>query len=184
MRRGFRRGGTLFPVLMLVSVLFFLGAMLPQLLTVAGWAIKNDATREEVLHAAENATAIAEARLKRVVSEAVIDDRPWRVGQFELSPAPDNPDYGARRPADWRVKLLELKLLDKQVDDERERHRFTYRLRTDAWNRSKRQRAALAANGILTVNVELPRSATGLAARTLGEVTFQAMNQELPGAAP
>ena len=185
---GGRAGGALYPVLLLLGVLVFLGAMIPQVLVQASVGIRQDRSRDALVLALESAVAFAEARLKYDMGEAlVLNASPTLPKPFKVTPAPGNPDFGYKKPYDWEAKFLRIKLFDVVAPEKSpiETYVYAYRIQARAWStKDANRKDAVEVNGLMSVRILVDRGKGGLAARSLDGVTFEAMNEQRLTLAP
>lgn len=181
MSRGARAGGALYPVLMLMGVLVFLGAMIPQVLVQASVGIRQDRSRDALTVAMESAIAFAEARLKKDLSdELMLKDKP-DIRPFTIKPSFENPDFGKKRAYDWEARMLRTAVFDV-VSNEKDPVKtfvYSYRIQAKAWStRPDGPNQGAEVNGLISVRILEEKSKGGVATRTLDGVSFETMNEE------
>lgn len=181
MSRGARAGGALYPVLMLMGVLVFLGAMIPQVLVQASVGIRQDRSRDALTVAMESAIAFAEARLKKDLSdELMLKDKP-DIRPFTIKPSFENPDFGKKRAYDWEARMLRTTVFDV-VSNEKDPVKtfvYFYRIQAKAWStRPDGPNQGAEVNGLISVRILEEKSKGGVATRTLDGVSFETMNEE------
>lgn len=181
MSRGARAGGALYPVLMLMGVLVFLGAMIPQVLVQASVGIRQDRGRDALTVAMESAIAFAEARLKKDLSdELMLKDKP-DIRPFTIKPSFENPDFGKKRAYDWEARMLRTTVFDV-VSNEKDPVKtfvYSYRIQAKAWStRPDGPNQGAEVNGLISVRILEEKSKGGVATRTLDGVSFETMNEE------
>ena len=176
-----REGGALYPVLLLMGVLVFLGAMIPQVLVQASVGIRQDRSRESLNTAMESAIAFAEARLKKDLSdELVLKDKP-DVRPFTIKPSFENPDFGKKRAYDWEARLLKTEVFDVVAPEKDPVKTFVYayRIQAKAWStRPDGPNQGSEVNGLISVRILEEKSKGGVATRTLDGVSFETMNED------
>lgn len=176
-----RRGGALYPVLMISIILFMLSAMLPKMLIQSGSALRTDRNRTRTLMTLESGVSMAEARLKREMADdllAGVTSRPPRA--WTAAPSFDNPDFGRRHDSTFRVKVLDTKPYDVvPKGDGVEDHRFSYRLDAKAWER-RGGAMRVSVTGLIVVSVRVDVGRSGIPNRTIVGSAIQSINQELP----
>lgn len=181
MRRGGRAGGALYPVLMLMGVLVFLGAMIPQVLVQASMGIRQDRSRESLVVAMESAIAFAEARLKKDLSDGLLlSDEPG-VKPFTIKPSFTNPDFGKKRDFDWEARLLRTEVFDVASSEKDPLITFvySYRIQAKAWStRDPGLNQGSEVNGLISVRVLRAVSEGGVKTRVLDGVSFETMNED------
>lgn len=173
-----RRGGALFPVLILSLILLMIATLLPQVLVSASNAMKTDVTRDRLLEAAESGVAFTEAQLKRRVGSDLTAGQPTTVKDLLVRPSFDNPDFGKKKPIDFEAKLVMLKKRETNLSLEKEIHRYTYKIQSRAWNTLGRQ-VDLTASGTLTFHIKNNANQGGLMmVKTIEKVTTEAFGRE------
>ena len=181
MRLRGRAGGALYPVLLLMGVLVFLGAMIPQVLVQASMGIRQDRGRESLVVALESAIAFAEARLKKDLSEGLLLSDEPKIVPFTIKPKFDNPDFGRKRAFDWEARLLKTAVFDVVANEKDPVIAFvhSYRIQAKAWStREGGPELGSEVNGLITVRVTKAVSKGGVATRLLEGVSFETMNEE------
>jgi hypothetical protein len=175
-----RTGGALFPVLILVGILFLMSTMLPQLLVQASGAIRIDHKRDTVDQALDSAIAFAEAKLKHDLSTQVATGAAAAGGKTPAPPAGwvvrpsfDNPDFGHKNPYDFEVKCLKTTLWKVEVDGVNEVYRFAYTLDAGAWDDKHTVQKHAEVTGLATVT-----ASPGKGQRNVEDVKLEAMNRE------
>jgi hypothetical protein len=176
---GARRGGSLYPVLMITAILLILSSMLPQVLVGASNAQKNGVARDRLLDAVESGVAFAEARLKQQLSADLMAGSVPKGGSWVIKPSYDNPDFGPKKDATFEVKLVSVKL-DSFVPlgDGKELYRYAYRLHAQGATAKGRQ-MALGVSGMVTLHMTVDVGASGVPLRSVADVQVTAFNQEL-----
>ncbi len=181
MSRGARAGGALYPVLLLMGVLVFLGAMIPQVLVQASVGIKQDRSRDSLTVALESAIAFAEARLKKDLSDELVLKDAARITPFTIKPSFENPDFGKKRAYDWEARLLKTSVFDV-VSNEKDPVKtfvYAYRLQAKAWStRPDGLNQGSEVNGLISVRILDEKSKGGVSIRTLDGVSFETMNED------
>jgi hypothetical protein len=164
-----RRGGALYFVLLLLAVLVFLGAMVPQVLVQASAGIRHDKARDALTVALDSAIAFGEARLKRDVGDALLLGRvPETTPRFTVRPSQENPDHGPKRRLDWEASLVEFGPHDLGGEDA---YTYRYGLQARAWETGAAHRTeGVTVTGLMTI-----QTAAGRAPGALPEVTFEPM---------
>jgi hypothetical protein len=178
-RHGARKGGALYPVLMIAGILLILSNMVPQVLVTASHAMRNDNARERLLNATECGIAVAEAKLKQEVSNGLMAGATPRLDkEWILKPSFENPDFGRHSDYTYEVKLVDFKFRGVGVKDKKEIYEFSYRLYAKG-SSVKGQSLDVAVSGLLRATMSVDTSGSGIAARTLEDVEIHAFNQEL-----
>ena len=181
MRCRARAGGALYPVLMLMGVLVFLGAMIPQVLVQASVGIRQDRSRDSLTVALESAIAFAEARLKKDLSDALVLADEAKVPPFAIKPSFENPDFGKKRAFDWEARLLKTSVFDVVATDKDPMKTFVYayRVQAKAWStRPNGPNQGAEVNGLISVRILDEKSSGGISSRTLDGVSFETMNED------
>lgn len=174
---GKRRGGALFPVLILSLILLMLASMLPQVLVSASQAMKTDVSRDRLMEAAESGVAFAEAQLKLRLRNDLTVGHAVTVKPFTVQPSFDNPDFGKRQPIDFESKLVSVKKRETRLALTEELHRFTYKVSSRAWNTQGRQ-VQLDVSGTLSAVVKVDAGHGGMAIRSVDTITTEAFGRE------
>jgi hypothetical protein len=172
-----RRGGALFPVLILSLILLMIATLLPQVLVSASNAMKTDVTRDRLLEAAESGVAITEAQLKRRITSDLTAGQPASVKTLRVVPSFDNPDFGKKKPVDYEAKLVTLKKRETNLGLDKEVHRYTYKIQTRAWTVTGRQ-LDLTTSGTLSFFVKVDRGTGGMTIKSVEKVTTEAFGRE------
>jgi hypothetical protein len=180
--RGARAGGALYPVLLLMGVLVFLGAMIPQVLVQASVSIGQDRGRDSLVTALESAVAFAEARLKKDLSDGlVLTDKP-EVKPFKVKPSFSNPDFGKKKYYDWEARLLKTEVFDviASEKDPVKTFVYAYRIQAKAWatRRNDSHEQGTEVNGLISVRILEDKGKSGVPIRTLDSVSFETMNED------
>lgn len=178
MKLARRRGGALFPVLILSVILLMLCTMLPQVLVGASKAMTTDVSRDRVLEAAESGVAFAEAQLKQRLKNDLTLGHTVKLSGFVIQPSFDNPDFGKRKLIDWETRLVSVKKRETRLELTQELHRFGYKLASRAWNTQGRQ-IKLDVSGTLTATVKVDVGHGGMAIRSVEKITTEAFAREL-----
>jgi hypothetical protein len=178
--KGARAGGALFPVLILVGIMFLMSTMLPQLLVQASGAIHIDHKRDAVDQALDSAIAFAEAKLKHDLATQVATGAAAGGGKTAAPPAGwvvrpsfDNPDFGHKNPYDFEARCLKIGLWKVEVDGLNEVYRFAYTLDVGAWDQKHTVQKHAEVTGLVTV-VASP----GKGQRNIEDVKLEAMNRD------
>lgn len=174
---GKRRGGALFPVLILSLILLMLATMLPQVLVSASQAMKTDVSRDQVLEAAESGIAFAEAQLKLRLRNDLGVSQNVTVKPFTTQPSFDNPDFGQRKPVDFETRLTTFKKRETRLELTQELHRYTYKMASRAWNQQGRQ-VHVDVTGTMTAVVKVDMGHGGMAIRVVDKITTEAFGRE------
>ena len=185
-RRGARAGGALYPVLLLLGVLVFLGCMIPQVLVQASVGIRQDRGRDALVLALESGIAFAEGRFKKELTDSLLlSDKPI-LRPFTVKPTLDNPDFGRKKLHDWEARLLRIRRFDtvSSVPSRFTTHVFSYRIQVRAWGtRPGSPAMGSEVNGLISVDVFTDRGRSGVAVRRIERVGFEAMNEDRPSLA-
>jgi hypothetical protein len=185
-REGARPGGALYPVLLLLGVLVFLGTMIPQVLVQASVGIRQDRGRDALILALESAIAFAEGRFKKDLTDALaLTDTPT-LRPFTIKPTLDNPDFGRKKAYDWEARLLRVARFDtvEKPPDPVITHVFSYRVQAKAWStRPGGANAGSEVNGLLSVEVLSDKGKSGVTIRSIQRVGFESMNEDRPNLA-
>jgi hypothetical protein len=172
-----RRGGVLLPVLIMAGILFFLSALLPQVLIQASHAMGAGVDRQGLLYSAESGLAFGEAALKQELSDSLMLGRPVPAPGWTFSPYSTNPDFGPGKSLNFKVTVLDTRFKDATTTGDQERDRFSYRLTSRATD-SHGHDLTLAETGL--VSITLPVGARGSGLRAVTAMSIQA--QEMPSA--
>lgn len=175
---GARRGGALYPVLMITAVLLTLSSMLPQVLVGASHAQKNGQARDRLLDAVESGVAFAEARLKQQLSADLLAGSVPKPAPWVMRPSYDNPDFGPKKDANFEVKLVSVKLRGYIPKDGEEVYEYAYRLHAEG-STPKGRRMELGVSGLVVIEMAVDVSGSGIPSRTLKDAKVTAFNQEL-----
>jgi hypothetical protein len=176
-----RRGGALYPVLLISACLLIMSSLLPQVLISSSHAQKNDLARDQLLECAESGIAFAEARLKNQVVADVLADaasKPASDDKWVIKPSYDSPDYGAKKAATYEVKLVMRGPANIKVEDAKEVTKVPYRLHAQATSAKGRQ-MEIGVSGLITVECLIDTAGSGLPSRILRAVKVNGVNQEL-----
>jgi hypothetical protein len=176
-----RTGGALFPVLVIVGILFLLSTMLPQVLVQAAGAIRLDNKRDKLSDALDSGVAFAEARLKRdlaqhVATGAAADharaNQP--LGGWKVRPTFDNPDFGRKKDYDFEVRCTKASLWKVDtIGIDQEVYRYAYVLDVGAWDAKHGQARHAEITGLVTVTAK-----PGRPERQVAEVKVEGINRE------
>jgi hypothetical protein len=166
-----RHGGVLLPVIILAGILFFLSALLPQVLIQASHALVSGFDRQSLLYAAESGLSFGEAKLKQELSDAVMLGSPLPTPGWTFSPYSTNPDYGPSQPLTFKVTVMAIKAKDVVIDNDQERDRFSYRLDCSASDR-KNHTLDEQETGLITVTIPAGSGGSGL--KAVSDVSIQA----------
>lgn len=181
-----RAGGALYPVLLLLGMLIFLGAMIPQVLVQASVGIRQDRGRDSMVLALESAVAFAEGRLKKELSEGLLlKDEPV-IRPFRCYPMGENPDFGREKFYDWESRLLKTKVFDVQAPEGSPVTTFTYayRIQARAWSTKKNGPSeGSEVNGLISVRIGIDKGKSGVALKTLEGISFESMDEQRSGLA-
>ncbi|MDB5097093.1 MAG: hypothetical protein JWM80_1514 [Cyanobacteria bacterium RYN_339] len=177
---GARPGGALFPVLILVGILFMISTMLPQILVQASGAIRIDHKRDAVSDTLDSAIAFAEAKLKRDLALQVASGAAAAgpktaapAAGWAIRPSFDNPDYGHKNLYDFEVKCTKISLWKVEIQGLNEVYRFAYVLDVGAWDQKHALNKHAEVTGLATIT-----ASPGKGQRNIEEVKLEAMNRE------
>jgi hypothetical protein len=180
MPTGARPGGSLYPVLIIVGILFLMSTMLPQVLVQASGAIRIDHKRDAVGDTLDSAIAFAEAKLKADLATHVAtgaaaagSKTPAPPAGWVVRPSFDNPDFGHKNPYDFEVKCAKLSLWKVEVDGLNEVYRFAYTLDAGAWDLKHSLNRHAEVTGLVTVT-----ASPGKGQRNIDDVKLEAMNRD------
>lgn len=176
-----RRGGALYPVLLISACLLIMSSLLPQVLISSSHAQKNDLARDRLLECAESGIAFAEARLKNEVVADVLADaaaKPPAGDKWVMKPSYDSPDYGPKKAATYEVKLVMRSPAVIRADDAKEVTQVPYRLHAQATS-AKGRTMEIGVSGLITVECFIDTAGSGLPSRILKSVMVNGVNQEL-----
>ncbi|MFN3431962.1 MAG: hypothetical protein ACK46X_18685 [Candidatus Sericytochromatia bacterium] len=176
-----RRGGALYPVLLISACLLIMSSLLPQVLISSSHAQKNDLARDRLLECAESGIAFAEARLKTQVVADVLADaarKPAADDKWVMKPSYDSPDYGPKKDATYEVKLVMRGPAVVKADDAKEVTMVPYRLHAQATSARGRS-MEIGVSGLITVECLIDTAGSGLPSRILRKVMVNGVNQEL-----
>lgn len=175
---GARKGGALYPVLMIAGILLILSNMVPQVLVAASHAMRNDNSREGLLNATECGIAVAEAKLKQDVAHALMAAETPKKADWVVRPSYGNPDFGHGKDYTYEVKLVDLKLHGAGTTKDKEVYDVGYRLFAHG-SSAKGATLDIAVSGLVRVTLSVDTGGSGLASRALDKVEIHAFNQEL-----
>jgi hypothetical protein len=171
-------------VLLVLGMLVFLGAMVPQVLVQASLGIRHDRARDALAVALDTAIAFTEARVKHEVGEALRLERiPEDLQKFTVRPSQESPDHGAKHRIDWEARLFHFKphdLAGPEGAGGEERYSYAYGLMARAWETGgARREESLQVTGLMT----LVLSGHG-AERTVTDVAFEPLATSVPAPQP
>lgn len=176
--RSARRGGALFPVLIISLILFMLGAMLPRVLIQASSALRNDRTRTLLLTAAESGIAMAEARLKREITDDLLANTTSKTPHWVVKPSFDNPDFGPDHDSTFAVVLNKVNPFDTtELPGGVVQYRYDYRLDAHGWIKPSHA-MRIEVNGLITVTVREFSGNSIAKVRSFLSNSVQAINTE------
>ena len=202
MPRGARRGGALYPVLIIMGILFMMSALLPQVLVDASVNIRTDRKRDKLMDAVDTAIAFSEARLKRQLASLVVSGQAAEAGKkivpgtdslkfykegsapsipgsagWVVKPTFDNPDYGHNHDYDFEARCMRVHLFHVNDLLVSQVYQFNYTIDAGAWNKAGNNKH-VEVNGV----VQIPAAVGPHGERTVSDesVTIQGINREVP----
>lgn len=181
-----RRGGALYPVLLLLGVLVFLGTMIPQVMVQASVGIRGDRGRDSLLLALESGIAFAEGRFKKELTDSLLLSDTPVLRTFVVKPTLDNPDFGRKKAFNWEARLLRVERFDtvSQPKNPVTTHVFSYRVQARAWDtKPGGPTSGSEVNGLLSVQVFADKGTSGVPLRSIERVSFESMNEDRPNLA-